>query len=302
MKVYFAVAVLFLVAAASALEQPRCGLVFDGAVRGVDVDVQGSTARVFASWTGFEDGSERQRVLRYEWAVISENLATEAVLDGQCRLEQGFRGHPDVLGWINVESAEQASATVGLSRGATYYTVVRATTSFGVQKYMNSDGFTVAEVEETLQQREENVEEAKLTERGPGAYAQPNVIYNNDCPIDQRLRKESAGVSVGEFLDSIYGPAEFSRTAQTNIIFTAAVAPLVGQAQGGVADQGDIDDDDGDDDDDVDIGTGSVIGIAIGITFFCCLLVIGIIILTSSASKSDKFGVNVRRNENQEDF
>lgn len=101
MKVYFAVAVLFLVAAASALEQPRCGLVFDGAVRGVDVDVQGSTARVFASWTGFEDGSERQRVLRYEWAVISENLATEAV-----------------LGTAPPPSAPTSLATKGMSRCA----------------------------------------------------------------------------------------------------------------------------------------------------------------------------------------
>ena len=71
-------AVLFLfVVLALADQSLRCGQVFDGL--SADIDSVESSQKFKASWSGFEDGKEKNRIVRYEWAIISSDQITDAV-------------------------------------------------------------------------------------------------------------------------------------------------------------------------------------------------------------------------------
>lgn len=69
---------LVAVAALASASSAPCGVVFDGAHKG-DIDLQRATDSIAAHWFDFEDSLERNRVLRYEWAVISEALVTPVI-------------------------------------------------------------------------------------------------------------------------------------------------------------------------------------------------------------------------------
>lgn len=77
MKVLCLIFVLFAIAVTAA-DLIRCGQVIDGL--SVDVDFLQVNSRVQASWSGFEDGKERNRIIRYEWAIISSDIASSSVL------------------------------------------------------------------------------------------------------------------------------------------------------------------------------------------------------------------------------
>jgi len=282
MKILFLVALVSLAFAAAPL---RCGVIIDGSST-EDVDVQASLSKISASWTGFEDGWEKNRVLRYEWAVISSLLVNSQVLARECRDNSGFVGLPDVLPWTNVETKTSASAQVRLTNGETYYVIVRATTALGSQKYTNSDGVrvdnTLADAVKSLNRRDAE----KKTSR-----AQP-VSLADDCPIDQGWRCQAQQVTVREYLEQIYGPPQF-------LVENSGLAPFLVPPVVVVPEEAEEEDDDDDD----DISTGDVIGIALGIAAFFCLIVLGVILLSSVfTSRGSKFDTNVRRHENVEEF
>jgi hypothetical protein len=89
-------AALASLAIASEPASAPCGVVFDGARKG-DIDLQRATDSIAAHWFDFEDGLERNRVLRYEWAVVSESMTTPA-LKCMCWCE-GSRVRAWVGGW-----------------------------------------------------------------------------------------------------------------------------------------------------------------------------------------------------------
>lgn len=66
---------LFALAANAAVE-PRCPTVHDGLTNGVfDMSTQFSTSSLSANWFGLENSE----VLGYEYAIISDSLATKAM-------------------------------------------------------------------------------------------------------------------------------------------------------------------------------------------------------------------------------
>ena len=101
---------------------PIAGSVNDGV--GADIDAQGSTSRIDASWSGFSDA--QSGVTGYEWAIGTTP------------------GGVDVQGFISIGLA--ASATnggLGLVQGTTYFVTVRATNGAGSTSMAGSDGVTV---------------------------------------------------------------------------------------------------------------------------------------------------------------
>jgi len=325
MKILLFVALISLAFASAPL---RCGVVNElGEERGVDVDIQASTTKLAASWSGFEDGWEKNRILRYEWCIISSSLArSQEIQDRECRTTSGFLGLPDVYGWVNAERSSSGIANnLRLKNGETYYVVIRATTALGAQKYINSDGITIdtsLEAKKTRNNEERDVSDRKLQERytTPPAFAQsPGTCATVECPINEEWRcpgsfevsdSNSASrsafdstlngdgfyykrPSVRAYLEQFYGPPQF--LIENSALAPFRVAPIVPVVGNGVVD------DDGADDED-DLSDGDVIGIAIGITAFFCFITIGIILVASLFGSGDKFDTNVRRHDNVEEF
>merc|ERR1711934_122513 len=271
----FVVFALF-VAFACAFESNLCsGFVRDGISS--DIDVQSSTSAIKASWSGFTG----EKILRYEWAVVSSKLAPESFSGNSCREMQGFRGHPDIFGWQNAGTSTSASATASLVDGEKYFIVVRATNALGQQFYSNSNGFIVdaSFVEETekIQVQTSQVEQPKQVKSF--------IFAQEECPINQLWKCNAGQVSVREKLKEYYGPPLFGIIAG----FVAPVSTVV-------------EDDDDDDDGGFIISGGGAFGIAVAITAFFCLLVLGIMFISAFGKEGGEFKTNVRRHEHVDEF
>jgi len=288
MKIFLLVALLFSLTFATSVL--HCGVVNDG--NNGDIDVQASTSKLSASWSGFEDGSERNRILRYEWCVISSVFASNSINERGCRVNSGFIGQPDVMGWTNAERTTSVSANLRLKNGETYYIVVRATTALGFQKYTNSDGVTI-DINYVEHQTRKVTPRNTIEERDQVTNVVSSSIPcdNSDCEINQNWKCNAAQVSVREYLEEFYGPAQF---LVDNSAITIFRLPIV--APGPVIKHHHHDDDDD------DLSTGDVIGIAIGITAFFCILALIAIVLSTFTGSGGKFDTTVRRNENVEEF
>jgi hypothetical protein len=296
-----------LVSLALASAPLRCGTVNElGEDKTLDIDVQASLNKISASWAGFEDGWEKNRVLRYEWCIISSSVArSQQIQDRECRTSAGFLGHPDVYGWVNAERSTSASASnLRLKNGETYYVVVRATTALGTQKYTNSDGIRVDTAHVAARQERSTGVNVKRSESIPSFPQSTLTCGTTECPINEEWRcpaGDEGGVdsfyfkrpSVREYLEQFYGPPQF-------LVENSAIAPFrIGPVVVDITDKDN--DDDGADDED-DLSDGDVIGIAIGITAFFCFIVIGVILVASLFGNNDKFDTNVRRHDNVEEF
>jgi len=270
----------------------------------MDVDVQASLNKLSVSWTGFEDGWEKNRVLRYEWCIISSSLArSQQIQDRECRTTAGFLGLPDVQGWVNADRSTSASANnLRLKNGETYFVVVRATTALGTQKYTNSDGIRIDTAYAPVRQ-ERSIGNEKHSHQVRETFPQSEATCGTtECPINEEWRCPASDEgnafyfkrpSVREYLDQFYGPPQF--LVENSAIAPFRVAPII-------VDMSDQDfDDDGADDED-DLSDGDVIGIAIGITAFFCFIVIGVILVATLFGNNDKFDTNVRRHDNVEEF
>jgi len=285
MKFLFVACLLALAALISA--DGPCGLVRDGLAHGTDLDVQGSTTSVSANWVDFEDGRERNRVLRYEWAVISEKVISPEIKEGACRTTVGFIGVPDVRDWEAVGTRTQASAAgLRLEDGVTYFVVVRATTSMGRQVYANTDGVTVdrAYVEEASDNGLPSRKPREVRER-----REVQSSHGEECPIDAANRCNAARKSVGEFLEDLYGPPEFNRRSQATNLFRTVPPELIESGSSSSGGGGGI-------------HFGAIIGIVLGVlgVSLCALLVLALV--SGVSSKSDKFKTNINRHDNIDEF
>jgi len=172
-----------------------------------------------------------------------------------------------------------------------YFIVLRITYSNGFQQYANSNGITITEPElpSPILKRNKFTRSADLIPSEfyyPGEalfFADGAIFVGANNPIDQENRFVAGLVSVGERLTQIYGPPQFTQDERANTIFTTLPQSTVGAGYGVdfqpfptpfprrlVAD----DDDDGNHLDD-----GAIIGIAIGVTAFFCIMVMCVIVI-----------------------
>jgi len=130
-----------------------CGQVFDGPNAGHDRGEQHSTDTIQATWQGFTSGSGSSSVT-YEYAIISQNLTTPAILSSgwnapnppRCRTTPGFNGFSDVQDFRFGNVGHDTSIHVSdlrLKRKVKYYVIVRATQG-GSVTYSNSNGIYVS--------------------------------------------------------------------------------------------------------------------------------------------------------------
>merc|ERR1712137_16724 len=246
--------------------ESRCnGFVRDGLSE--DIDIQSSTSAITASWS-----FPAEKILRYEWAVVSSSMVPVEFALNPCREQQGFRGHPNVSGWHNAGTSTSVNAQARLVDGQKYFVIIRATNSEGIQYYANSDGFivdsTFIETPKVVKTEQRVAPEEKEQQRNIADLA-------GECPIDQANRCVAGSVSVREKLNEFYGPPRYGFTQPAGFQPAAAA---VGDG-----------DDDSDDDDHDDIGGGGAFGIAAAITLFF-LLAIGAMIIAAMGSQGGSGG------------
>merc|ERR1712137_159357 len=246
--------------------ESRCnGFVRDGLSE--DIDIQSSTSAITASWS-----FPAEKILRYEWAVVSSSMVPVEFALNPCREQQGFRGHPNVSGWHNAGTSTSVNAQARLVDGQKYFVIIRATNSEGIQYYANSDGFivdsTFIETPKVVKTEQRVAPEEKEQQRNIADLA-------GECPIDQANRCVAGSVSVREKLNEFYGPPRYGFTQpagfQPEEIVTAG------------------DDDDSDDDND-EIRGGGAFGIGVAITVFFLLLAIGAMIIAAMGSQGGSGG------------
>mmetsp|Transcript_72296 Transcript_72296/g.100440 ORF Transcript_72296/g.100440 Transcript_72296/m.100440 type:complete len:344 (+) Transcript_72296:145-1176(+) len=295
---------LFALAANAAVE-PRCPTVYDGLTNGVfDMSTQFSTSSLSANWFGLENSE----VLGYEYAIISESLATKAMQNRNCRSTQGFLGFPDVQGWTDVRKQSIATArNLSLEPTQTYYVVVRTTLSNGAHSFSNSNGIVILPAELEQEFHEWSSKRGLEEERD---HLPEIPVAGADCPIDQNNRCRQSKESVHDFLNQIYGPAVFADDSQLALLYryptTPAAAAQIGVAEelAGNPDDQVADDDDGDDDDDDDgsaIG-GIIAGVVIGVIvlMLLCLLLLALLgFFIARGDDNEKFNERIteRRQE-----
>mmetsp|Transcript_7193 Transcript_7193/g.30644 ORF Transcript_7193/g.30644 Transcript_7193/m.30644 type:complete len:344 (-) Transcript_7193:44-1075(-) len=295
---------LFALAANAAVEL-RCPTVYDGATSGVfDMSTQFSTTSLSANWFGLENSE----VLGYEYAIISDNLATKAMQSRDCRPTQGFLGNPDVQGWTDVRKLSSFTAkNLSLEPTRTYFVVIRTTLSNGVHAFSNSNGVIVmpAELEQEFHEWSSKRVESGMETRDHI----PSIPIGADCPIEQNNRCRQSQENVHDFLNQIYGPPTFADDSQLALLFRFPTTPFAA-AQIGVAEElagqpNQADDDDGDDDDDDDDGSaigGIIAGVVIGVIvlMLLCLLLLALLgFFIARGDDNEKFNERIteRRQE-----
>jgi hypothetical protein len=118
--------------------EATCGYVYDWGTE--DMGQQYSTNYISASWAGFETPSSDNNLktqVNYEWAIISDDLATEAIRLAateedssiRCRDNSGISEKPDVADWSSVDSTYASNYKLTLTPGQTYYVLLRVTTT-----------------------------------------------------------------------------------------------------------------------------------------------------------------------------
>eukprot|EP00276_Gloeochaete_wittrockiana_P013783 CAMPEP_0184331460 /NCGR_PEP_ID=MMETSP1089-20130417/790_1 /TAXON_ID=38269 ORGANISM="Gloeochaete wittrockiana, Strain SAG46.84" /NCGR_SAMPLE_ID=MMETSP1089 /ASSEMBLY_ACC=CAM_ASM_000445 /LENGTH=322 /DNA_ID=CAMNT_0026654389 /DNA_START=22 /DNA_END=990 /DNA_ORIENTATION=- len=309
----FAIVLLGLCAVALAMRTtgdytPLCGAVFDGAREGADLQVQGENDKIEAHWSGFENGMEKHRILRYEWAIVSsKQLKSSSLEENVCRSVAGFVGKPDVYGWANVERNTKVSASVPLTVGETYFVVLRATNSFGKLIFANSNGVTIeaqksslfarstSEVKSASSSEERSDKRDIIHPRQALPFTSNGLVFdfNLNCPIDAANRCEQSKVKVGDYLTKIYGPADFTSPAEkpgtlavaggsSDVIFK--VVPEVKEKVRTDKSPGNVDNH--------KLNTGAAIGLAIGVVCFFFVLFAFVVVAAGvvSRAKDGKFG------------
>jgi len=309
--VKFLIFTIVVVGVVSSIDNaPLCGVIRDGDAD-VDLDVQFHDNKISASWAGFEDGKERNRVLKYEWAIVSESMMTAEMKENNCRDFSGLIGRPDVMGWTLTDKT-RVSANIELVRGNTYFVLVRATTALGKQTYSNSDGIFVSY---DLPAAPKTAEKFERSDEGIHSLMQRNhVAIEGDCPIDQANRCADNQVSVNEYLTAIYGPADFAKpTAKAGQVALggSSTAVFAIPPPGFAVYASDVrqpkknNDDDDDDHIESELGPGGAIGIAIaivGTVFFLFAIFVLVASFFGSKENRDNFKTNIRRSEATEEF
>mmetsp|Transcript_6725 Transcript_6725/g.10340 ORF Transcript_6725/g.10340 Transcript_6725/m.10340 type:complete len:314 (+) Transcript_6725:24-965(+) len=253
-----------------------CPKVFDGLTNGhFDLATQFSVSEISANWVGLSN----TEILGYEWAIISEDKAHKHLAQGDCRLNQGFSGIPDVQNWVDVKKSNSATATgLSLSPKTNYYVVLRTTMQDGTHVFSMSNGIFVLPQELNLEGSHKRVVEPKQTEK----VTERNIQATSECPIDQANQCRKAQISVRDILSELYGPPRF-----------VAFDPLFAAAAAVVGDDDDDDDDDGGVGPILAIIAGAIIGV-LALLLICCLLLALLGLLFVKGGGEDKFTENVR--------
>ena len=241
----------------------------------MDMQVQLSNSTIGANWSGF--GSS---VILVEWAIASSGQRLPVADLGE-RCYSDMRLAPDVQAWTRLAktATSAASTTLSLQVGESYVVLVRTTFRSGSQVTVASDGVRVMGHEEA----EKLMQRVAPREVEMEAEADSSVSAAH-CPIDNENRCRQSVASVADFLNDIYGPAEFAIQQSVNgDVFL--VGSNANRAAAGLAsreqvaeDEANADDDDGDDDDD-DNGKPWILGIIFGLVFLLALLLLALLIL-----------------------
>jgi hypothetical protein len=177
----------------------QCGYVYDWGTE--NIGQQYSTNFISASWAGFQDteNEENNNKIRYEWAIISEKLATDAIrnadsVDGpRCRAYPGFEGKPDIQDWTEVDSTYASNNKLTLFPGSTYWVILRVTTlkqsNVGAPEilYTNGAGISIST-------------EARLAERGKfNKHFVRKHFKRSPSPSPELLYFSSSSLSLSSF-------------------------------------------------------------------------------------------------------
>jgi len=180
----------------------QCGYVYDWGTE--NIGQQYSTNYISASWAGFQDteNEENDNKIRYEWAIISEKLATDTIRnadseDGpRCRTTPGFEGKPDIQDWTEIDSTYASNNKLTLFPGSVYWVVLRVTTI----KHSKVPTTTVLE-EEILYTNGAGITistEARLAERGKNRFARKHFKLS-PSPSPELLYFSSSSLSLSSF-------------------------------------------------------------------------------------------------------
>jgi len=179
-------------------KETLCGYVYDWGSE--DVGQQYSTNYISASWAGFESTEDTNNIVsssvRYDWAIISDDLATETIRTSgteedpsiRCRSEVGISEKPDVADWVAVDSTYANNYQLSLTPGQTYYVLLRVTTTTIDETgkttdsviYTNGGGITIST--ETKYTRNNNARRGRnngrrgVTTTGQGILRPPTVF------------------------------------------------------------------------------------------------------------------------------
>jgi len=273
----------------------QCPTVVDGSQLRFDIDSQSSLSEISANWFGVH----HHDVLRYEWAVISDKLASLTILEGGCRSVSGLSGLPDVQPWTAVRNTLASNRLAQLQPETRYYVLLRTILSDGKTVYSNSNGFVVASNTEMV---DESIE-GSLKYAGVHESASRQKIYSkfarsyvtDTCPIDEANRCNQvlqSKYAVGDFLASIYGPPVWKQTSQVTLLYrlptTAQIAEEIGLPTFGaviattsgfatyVSNSSSSSDDD---DSGYHLSPGGIVGIAVGSSVGGGLLLVGLLLL-----------------------
>jgi len=293
MRAVWLVALLGLAGLALAFDLP-CPTVVDGSQLRFDIDEQSSPNEISANWFG----AQPQDVLRYEWAVISDNLLTEAMLDDGCRSSSGLSGLPDVQPWTAVRNTVASNRLVNLQPGIQYFVLLRTILRNGKTVYSNSDGF---ELIPELNQAEESDKQPRSVGGGPEAAPRRKILnkvarsYVTDtCPIDEANRCNqvlNSQFAVANFLTAVYGPPIWKQTSQATLLYrlptTAEIAAEIGlptfgaviATESGFATYLSNSTSSDDNDNGYHLSPGGIVGIAVGSSVGGGVLLLGLLLL-----------------------
>jgi len=105
---------LFVLAAAKDFEDDgfvKCGYLYDGITREKDVGRQKKSYPISANWKGFTHDEDKDAKIKYQFAIVSQEVLTETILhsgpeaptEKRCRYDDGLEGFkPDVVGWTTL--------------------------------------------------------------------------------------------------------------------------------------------------------------------------------------------------------
>eukprot|EP01103_Thecamoeba_quadrilineata_P000684 TRINITY_DN10597_c0_g1_i1.p1 TRINITY_DN10597_c0_g1~~TRINITY_DN10597_c0_g1_i1.p1 ORF type:complete len:238 (-),score=43.76 TRINITY_DN10597_c0_g1_i1:191-904(-) len=141
----------------------KCGKVFDGISKGRDIGRQKASYPITANWEGFTHPDKPDSEAQYQYAIISQDVLTQTVLDTsyyapeskRCRDNDGLEGQdPDVIGWttLTFKGKTRTKDTFGalreddldLKNGYRYYTILRVQLGEEVL-YTNTDGVYITD-------------------------------------------------------------------------------------------------------------------------------------------------------------
>jgi hypothetical protein len=141
----------------------KCGRLYDGITRDYDVGRQKPDYPISANWKDFTHDDDKDAKIKYQFAIISQEVLTETILYSgpeaptkrRCRRDDGLEGlKPDVVGWttLTFDKKKTTKDTDGafriydldLKNKYRYYVILSASYK-NETIYTNSDGVYITD-------------------------------------------------------------------------------------------------------------------------------------------------------------